>query len=64
MTHLIFDHRGQTEDRRSWEVVSAFPIKDAKGIIIYQDRRQSAERRGYQLEEISTEEVVSRHLLL
>ena len=53
MTDLIFDHRGQIEDRRSWDRVRAFPIKDRKGVIVYEDRRLSAERRGYQLEEIT-----------
>ena len=55
MTHLIFDHRSQVEDRRSWERVTVFPVTDCHDII-HEDRRQSAERRGYRLEEIITDD--------
>ena len=63
MASLIFDHRSQVEDRRSWERVLAFPVTDCNDLIVHADRRQSAERRGYQLEEISGEDVSIRDLL-
>ena len=63
MTNLIFDHRGQVEDRRSWERALAFPITDCNDVIVRADRRQNAERRGYQLEEITGEDVSIKSLL-
>ena len=62
MTHLIFDHRSQVEDRRSWERVPVFPVTDSNDIIIHEDRRQSAERRGYRLEEIIIDDDSIRNL--
>lgn len=63
MANLIFDHRSQVVDRRRWEAVSEFPIVDCDGITVHEDRRKNAERRGYQLEEISTEDVNIKNIL-
>ena len=63
MASLIFDHRRQVDDRRSWERVPAFPIMDCNDVIVHADRRLSAERRGYQLEEIVTEDTIIKSLL-
>ena len=63
MASLIFDHRSQVDDRRSWERVPAFPIMDCNNVIVHADRRQNAERRGYQLEEITGEDVSIKNLL-
>ena len=63
MINLIFDHRSQVEDRRSWTTISEFPVKDCNGLVVYEDRRQHAERRGYQLEELAVENIGIRSFL-
>ena len=63
MPNLIFDNRAQIDDRRSWDRVRSFPVKDCNGVLVHQDRRQSAERRGYQLEEITDADVNMKNLL-
>ncbi|MDH5471988.1 MAG: hypothetical protein OEY87_06685 [Gammaproteobacteria bacterium] len=63
MADFIFDHRNQVEDRRSWVAVSRFPVVDCNGIVVREDRRQHAERRGYRLEEINAENIGIKNLV-
>ncbi|MDH5764740.1 MAG: hypothetical protein OEZ38_01900 [Gammaproteobacteria bacterium] len=58
MSSLIFDQRERIEDRRRWDVMAEFPLVDSDGMVIAEDRRKNAERRGYRLEEITADDAV------
>lgn len=55
MVNLIFDHRSRIEDRRAWSSVAEFPLLDSNGVVVHEDRRKNAERRGLQLREIAAD---------
>jgi len=57
MEDIMIEQRVQNNDRRSWKAKPAFPLVDSTGAVIAEDRRMLAERRGYNIEVISFEEI-------
>jgi len=57
MENIMTEQRMQNSDRRSWKAKPAFPLLDSTGAVITEDRRMMAERRGYNIEVISFEEI-------
>ncbi|VAW70085.1 hypothetical protein MNBD_GAMMA09-696 [hydrothermal vent metagenome] len=57
MGNIIIDHRMKVADRRSWNARPAFPLVDSNNEMIFEDRRSFAERRGYDIKELSAEEI-------
>ena len=47
----------KNNDRRRWIRKSKFPVQDSNGVLVQEDRRILAERRGYDIEVISLEEI-------
>lgn len=58
MRSIMIDHRMKEADRRSWSAEPNFPILDSNNQFVSEDRRVYAERRGYELSEISLEDVL------
>jgi len=57
MENITIEQRVKNRDRRSWEAHPRFPLVDSNGNLISEDRRVVAERRGYNIEVISFEEI-------
>ncbi|VAW59527.1 hypothetical protein MNBD_GAMMA11-2910 [hydrothermal vent metagenome] len=57
MENVIIDHRMLNNDRRSWKADTAFPLMDSEGVLVSEDRRVLPERRGYNIEMVSFEEI-------
>jgi hypothetical protein len=56
MRNIVNDHRMKKE-RRSWNARPDFPMLDSNNVMVHEDRRVSAERRGYELSEVTLEEI-------
>ncbi len=57
MENIMTEQREKRSDRRDWKANSEFPFIDSNGNLISEDRRILAERRGYNIEVISFEEI-------
>ncbi len=57
MKNIIIDHRMRSCDRRSWDTTPGYPFVDSDEVMVHEDRRFFAERRGFELNDIVIEEI-------